>query len=227
VNTRRAFSVAALGTAAGGPLVRTGLAQPTGQQSQRTDSLGDRGKPKGRVGAATRGDLSADGALALDLVAPLRGVGLTRIDQPALYYLLSGRVTQPIRLTISTPGQSRALANLELPRTRLPGLGVVRLRDRGVRLIPNVLHVWSVALVRDSNNPSRDLVGSAPIEYRPADPALERAVREAPLERRHAVLAQAGYWYDAVEFTQANRDRDRGAALTELLAQEELRMVAD
>jgi hypothetical protein len=156
----------------------------------------------------------------------LRGVGLTSIDQPTLNYLLSGRITQPMRLMISTPGQARPLADLELPRPRLPGLGVVHLRDHGVRLTPNRVHVWSVAVLLDPNNPSRDLVGSALIEYRPADGVLERAVRDAPPERRHAVLAQAGCWYDAVALAQANRDRDRGAAFAELLTQEGLRMPA-
>jgi Domain of Unknown Function (DUF928) len=198
------------------------VAQTAGQQSRTSDSLQDRGAPRGRVGAATRGDPSTGGALALDLVAPLRGPGLTRSEQPSLYYLLSGRVFRPLRLTISTPGQSRSLADLELLPTRLPDLGVVRLRDRGVRLVPNQVHVWSVALVLDPNNPSRDLVASAPIECRPANPGLERLVRDAPPELRHAVLAQARYWYDAVEVAQANRDRDGGAALAELLNREEL-----
>src|SRR5689334_17341626 len=169
MDTRRAFSMAALGTAAGGLLVCSGQAQPAEQQSQGTDSLRNRGAPRGRVGAATRGGPGADGMLTLDLVAPLRGVGFTSIEQPSLYYLLSGRATQPMRLTISTPGQSRPLADLELPRVRPAGLGVFRLRDRTVGLTPNLLHVWSVALVLDSNDPSQDLVASAPIEYRPAD----------------------------------------------------------
>jgi len=119
------------------------------------------------------------------------------------------------------------LAYLELPRTRPAGLGIVRLRDHSARLTPNLIHVWSVELELDPNNPSRDLVGSAPIEYRPADPALERAVREAAPERRHAVLAQHGYWYDAVELAQATRDRDGGGALDELFVREKLRRVAD
>jgi hypothetical protein len=132
-----------------------------------------------------------------------------------------------MKLVISTPGQLRPVADLELPRARPPGLGVVHLRDHGVRLPPNWNHVWSVALVVDATNPSQDLVASAPIEYRPPDPALEREVRETPLERRPAMLARAGYWYDAVKLAQANSDRDGGATLNALLAREELYMVAD
>jgi Domain of Unknown Function (DUF928) len=212
----------ALGLAAGAPWARDGLAQSAGQQPRRDDSLQDRGAPRGRVGAATRGDPSAAGALKLDLVAPLLRLGLTRSEQPSLYYLLSGSVSQTLQFTISTPGQSRSLAKLQLPPTRRPSLGVVRLRDHGFRLVPKTVHVWSLALVLDPNNPSRDLVASAPIECRPADPGFERSVQETPPERRHAVLAEAGYWYDAVAFAQEHRDRDGGAALAELLNREEL-----
>ena len=77
-------------------------------------------------------------------------------------------------------------------------------------------------LERDPNNPSLNLVASAPIKYVPADPTLERKLRETLPERRYAVLGKAGYWYDAVELAQATRDRDSGAALAELFAQEEL-----
>jgi len=132
-----------------------------------------------------------------------------------------------MKLAISTPGQLRPVADLDLARAQPPGLGVVHLRDHGVRLALNRTHVWSVELVLDPNNPSRNLVASAPIEYRPADPDLERKGREAPLGSRPAVLAETGYWYDAVKLAQANWDRDGGAALNELLAREELYMVAD
>jgi hypothetical protein len=218
--------MAAIGVAAGGLLAKTGLAQPGGQQ-QETDSFWNRTIPRGRIGATTRSGSSDHEVLALELVAPLRDVGLTWTDQPSLYYFLSPRVTHPVRLAISTPGQSRPLAYFELPRARPAGLGIVRLRDHSVRLIPNLIHVWSVGLDLDPNNPSRDLVGSAPIKYVPADPTLKRAVREAPPERRHAVLAEHGYWYDAVELAQATRDRGGGAALAELFVREKLRIERD
>jgi Domain of Unknown Function (DUF928) len=221
MNTRRAFSMAAIGGAAGCLLVQTGLAQPAGQL-QGTDGLQNRSTPRGRIGAIIRSDPSDHEALAPELVAPLRGVGLTMTDQPSLYYLLSGRVTHPVRLAISTPGQSRPLAYFELPRTQPAGLSIARLRDHGVRLTPNLIHVWSVELERDPNNPSLNLVASAPIKCVPADPTLERKLRETLPERRCAVLVQHDYWYAAVDLAKATRDRDGGAALDELFAQQKL-----
>lgn len=234
VTTRRVLSAAILGGLFGGTAAHRAVwAQPTGTGQEtpsagrppaRGEGLPDRGAPRGRIGAATRGEQGGAGALTLDLVAPLRGVGLTATDQPALFYLLSDGTTRPVRLAISTRNQPLPLADFKLPRPQAAGLGVVRLRERGIRLVPDVVHVWSVAVLLDPRAPSRDLVASATIQYRPADPALERAMRQAPPNRRAAALAEAGYWYDAVALAEEGRGTDGGAALAGLLAGAELRM---
>ncbi len=226
--TKRAFFAAALGATAAAVSRRGGSAQSADGQAPGRDTQEDTlvvppGMPTGRVGAATRG---ADGELALDLVAPLRGAGLASADQPALFYLFSGRPARPMRLAISTPGQARPLADVELPRGQSPGLGVVRLRDHGVRLPPGLLCAWSVVVSLDPKAPSRDLVASALIRHRPADRAFEAAAREQPVERRVAALAGAGYWYDAVALAEQNQNRDQGAALAWLLDQQGLRTAA-
>ncbi len=234
MDTRRTFFAAVFGTAAAATTHRAGFAQPApGQQQGRgavgDGALADRGAPAGRIGAATRsGAQSADGGLALDLVAPPHGVGLASGDQPTLFYLLSGRPPGPVLFAISIPGQARPLANVELPRAaaQSPGLTAVRLRDHGVRLPPDVLCVWSVTVALDPRAPSRDLVASALVRHRPTDPALDAALREASPERRVAALARAGYWYDAAASAEQNQARDRGAALAWLFEQAELRTAA-
>lgn len=228
MNARRRLLGLALGTAGAAVAWRTGLAQSTSGQPQggqaSSGDLPDRGAPTGRTGAATRGARSADGNLLLDLVAPLRGAGLTSVDQPELCYILSGRTTRPLRLTISTPGQARPLANLELPHAPLSGFAAVRLHDHGIRLVPNLLCVWSLTVTLDPRAPSQDLVGTALIQYRPGNPALGVVSRE-PVPGRVAALARAGYWYDAV--TLAKQGQDQGAALASLLKQAELPVAAD
>ena len=216
MTTRRTL----LGTIGVGLLGRTGWAQQNDQPPQDSGELRSRGRPTGRVGAATRG---TQGDLVLELVAPLHGIGITRLDQPRLYFLLSGTGTRPVRLVISTPGQPRPLIDREMSGIGLPALGAIDLRSLSVRLSPNLLHTWSVVVTLDPRSPSRDLIANALVQYRPADPALERAVRESPLMQRHKVLMDAGYWYDAVAMAEEIRGRDNGLALAELLAREELR----
>jgi hypothetical protein len=226
MDKRRAFLGTILGTAALAMTQRTGLAQPTAGQQQGQasgESLPNRGRPTGRIGAATRSARTATGDLALDLVAPLRGVGLTSVDQPTLCYVLSGNRTQPVRLAISMPSQARPIANLEVPHVQRSGLGVVRLRDHGIRLPPEVLCVWSVTLALDPHAPSRDLVASALVQYRPGDPGSATANRQAPTDTRIAALLRAGYWYDAVALAEQIQHQDRGVALASLFEQAELR----
>lgn len=219
MRTRRAFVSWGFGAAA------AVVAQPAGSQQQGQAGEGglrDRGAPTGRTGAATRG---ADGEQMLDLVAPLRGIGLTSADQPELCYLLSGRAA-PVRLAISTPGQARPVAVLDLPRASSSGLRVVRLRDHGVRLAPDLLCTWSVTVAVDPRAPSQDLVGTALIQYRPGGSASQAAAREASPDRRIDALVRAGYWYDAVALAVRSRDSDGGAALARLLRQAELPVAA-
>jgi hypothetical protein len=206
-----------------GLLGETAWAQQSEPPPPRSDELRSRGRPTGRVGAATRG---AQGALSLDLVAPLHGVGLTRLDQPRLLFLLSGSGTWPVRLIISTQGQPRPLVEREMSSLGPPALGAIELRSLAVRLAPNQLYTWSVVVPFDPRAPSRDLIATALIQYRPADPALEQSLREAPPLQRHRLLAAAGYWYDAVAIAEQMRGRDNGVALAELLESEQLHLPA-
>ena len=227
MDTRRAFLGLALGAAtlAGRPAgarppgVRPAMTDGQGRASQAA-GLQDRGAPTGRIGAATRGARD-QGDLAVDLVAPLRGTGLAAVDQPELCYVVSGRATRPFRLAISTPGLARPLADFELPGIPPPGLSVLRLRDHRVRLPADRLCVWSLTVPVDPRAPSRDLVCSALIEYRP-EGAVRDTDRQAPVASRVAALARAGYWYDAVTLARRNRDADGGAALASLFGQAEL-----
>ena len=230
MDTRRTLLGLAFGMVGAAVMRRTGSAQSTdGQRSGRAreeDDLPSRGAPTGRTGAATRNARGGEGELTLDLVAPLRGVGLTSVERPQLCYILSGKAVGSTRLTVSAPGQARPLAQVDLPRAQSPGLGTVRLRDHGVRLPPNLLCVWSVTLALDPRAPSEDLVASALVQHRTGDPVVEAASREASPDRRIAALVRAGYWYDAVALAEQVRGSDGGAALASLLKVAELRPVA-
>ena len=208
----------AAGLAPGSAFAQGAAGQPQGDSES---ALPDRGAPTGRTGAATRGAQGAAGNLTLNLVAPLRGVGLSSANQPELYYVLSGGITHPVRLTISIHGQARPLADFQLPPAARSGLGVARLRDNGIRLPQRVLCTWSVTMALNPRSPSQDMVGSALVEYRPDDPAAAMAARES-LPGRIAALARAGYWYDAVTAAVQGSSADQGAALAALFKQEDL-----
>jgi len=192
------------------------MAQQSTDQDDE-DTLQPRGAPTGRVGAATRGAVRGGPQnLALDLVAPSQAVGLTSVDQPTLCYLLTGTASGPLRLTISMRGQSRPLADVELPQPP-SSFGTIDLRTLNVRLTQGQLYVWSVALRLDPKAPARDLVASALVQYKPGGPAFDNAVRAASVEQQHALFEQNGYWYDEVSLAARNYALDKGSALMALL----------
>jgi hypothetical protein len=176
------------------------------------EELPGRGAPAGRVGGATRGD----GTLALDVLAPERGVGRAAIAAPVLHYRVTGRATQPLRVTLSAHMAPRPLLDLPLPGPARPGVHAVAL-PVGTRLPPGVLHVWSVAAVIDPRAPSRDVVASALLRHVPADAALSARIAAAPAGERARLWAEAGYFYDAVAAAVAAQGLDGGASLATLL----------
>jgi hypothetical protein len=214
MTTRRTFSMTALGALAGYWSCRDALAQSA--DTEEADPLQRKGAPTGRVGAATRGIQRGGPAATLDLVAPQKGLGLTSIDSPTLYYMLSDGTNAPLRLTITTKGEARPLADQELPRP-LSRFSSVDLSALKVRLAPGLVYVWSVSLRLDPNVPAHDLVASALIQYQPGTPAFVTALRDAPADQRHALLAQNGYWYDEVALAAHDYPHDNGVALTDLL----------
>ena len=179
-----------------------------------------RGAPGQRVGAASRGlDGASAPGLTIDLLAPDGHAGQTISQAPTLYYFVSGRIDQRMQLTISAPRRALPLLETDIPAPRGPGLYAVRLADMRVRLDENTLYTWSISVITDPKERANDIVASASLLRTVADPALDGAVRAAPPQRRAALLAQAGLWYDAVAAAAETRDQDRHAALDALLDQ--------
>jgi hypothetical protein len=208
--------MAALGVLAGIWVSRGAMAQQQADDQDDPDSLKPRGAPTGRVGAATRGIQEGAQNLALDLVAPPQGVGLTSSEQPTLCYLLTGTASGPLHLTVTMRGQARPLADLQLPPP-LSRFGVIDLRTLNVRLTPGQLYVWSVTLRLDPKAPARDLVASALVQYKPGGAAFDSSVRAGSEEQQLALYDQYGYWYDQVALAARNYAHDHGTALTALL----------
>ncbi|HTZ36702.1 MAG TPA: DUF928 domain-containing protein [Stellaceae bacterium] len=191
------------------------LAQSTGDTPSYKPPL--RGAPGGRVGGASRG-ATAGPPLVIDLIAPDSHTGLTTKPSPTLYFFVSRPVSQPLTLTISAPGQARPLVESSIQPPRGAGIQAVRLSDYRVQLQPGVNYSWSVSLAVDPRSPSLDVVATASIMLGP-NPAADSAALAAPPQRRAAIYAGAGLWYDAVAAAVDAETVDRHASLDALLDQ--------
>ena len=189
-----------------------------GQQTVYKPPL--RGAPGQRVGGASRGlDSASAPGLTIDLLAPDGHAGQTISPAPTLYYFASTRIDQRTQLTISAPRRAMPLLETDIPAPRGPGLYAVRLADMRVRLDENTLYTWSISVITDPRERANDIVASASLLRTVPNPGLDGVIRAAPPQRRAAVLAQAGLWYDAVAAAAETKDQDRHAALDSLLDQ--------
>lgn len=177
-----------------------------------------RGAPGGRVGGASRGTVKATVPLpTIDLLAPDGHTGLTISAAPTLYFFVSQSVAWPTQFTISTATQPKPILEVNIPAPRDAGIYSIRTADYPVRLEPGVLYTWSVSVILNPKARSRDIVASASLLRTAAEPSIEATLRAAPPNRRAALLAQAGLWYDAVAVAAEAAPFDRHAILDELM----------
>jgi hypothetical protein len=153
-----------------------------------------RSAPGGRVGGSTRGPGTPP---TLSALAPDH-TGLTIQEQPSLYWYLSKPTSYPIEFTIIDDRAIQPLIERRLSGSLQPGMQRVRLAEYGLRLSVGVLYRWSVALVVDPDNRSRDVIAGGAIERIAPPTELRAKLARAGKTRAPYLYAEAGLWYDAL-----------------------------
>jgi hypothetical protein len=158
-----------------------------------------RGAPATRVGGGTRNTGSK--ILTLSALAP-NEAGYTVSDKPTLYWYLSESLDTPVELTITPTGKLHEATPPVLEITLKPpvarGMHALRLQDHGVALKPGVEYQWFVAVISNPAQRSNDVVAGGSI-IRMADSPIPAQLRQVPQARWHAVYAEGGVWYDAID----------------------------
>jgi hypothetical protein len=153
-----------------------------------------RGAPKSRIGGGTRSD---GHPLTLAALAPDH-VGLTAQAQPSLFWYLSSSTTSPIEVVIMDPQKIEPLFVTRLHPPPTPGIQRVRLAEYDVSLAIGVPYQWSIVLIPDSAQRSKDIVASGRIERTALPEALHSRLVQAREGEAPALYAEAGLWYDAL-----------------------------
>jgi outer membrane biosynthesis protein TonB len=166
--------------------------------------------PSVRVAAVIRNS-GGDTAAVPAALGPAH-VGASAREAPNLYWFLPQPSASSVEVTVVDPDAAEPLLSAAIPGPIAAGLHRVSLAQRGLRLRAGVDYRWYVALVRDPERRSQDVVSGAAIRFTPADP--ESSVRtdtEAGPNAAHA-FAAAGYWYDAFDQLSRWLDAEPGAA---------------
>jgi len=153
------------------------------------------GKPARTVGGGSRG--SRDKVPALFVVAP-EHVGRTSSENPSLFWFVD-RVPDPsirIEFTLLDEDSVEPLVETVLPTPKRAGVHRIRLSDYGVKLDPGAEYEWSVSLITDPNERSKDIVATSWIDrVSESDQLKSRLASEGASA---TVFADEGLWYDAI-----------------------------
>ena len=159
--------------------------------------------PKESKGARVDGDGgSRTGGEKLPFICVLapKQIALTTQAQPALFWFQTEASTAGFELTVTEPKKAEPLLSLKGDEKQTGGTHSVSLAKNKVTLAPNITYQWSIALVPDPRNRSKDLIASGYVKRveAPADLAAQIAKTPAQADRA-ALYAQAGFWYDALQ----------------------------
>lgn len=173
------------------------------------------GKPTGRVGGGRRGGFAAFPEVYA--IVPDH-VGYTTSSQPVLYWYLSEKAHGNVRFELTLIDQESIEPLLDTafsPPTRA-GLQRISLADHGVKLRPGEEYQWSVSLVPDPKDRSKDMVTSGWIEVVPKPAGFEDDLAAAGPDGAAAVYGSAGLWYDTLDATMAQVEKGDEQARSQL-----------
>jgi hypothetical protein len=122
---------------------------------------------------------------------------LTASVSPTLYWWLSEDHAGEFELVVTRWDAVEPDLRVRRSASMQAGVHAFDLAVEGLELAPGVSYQWSVAIVRDADRRSRDIVAVATLEFDPS----------ATSGPDPAALASAGLWYDAINVLSAGGDR--------------------
>jgi hypothetical protein len=145
-----------------------------------------RGAPATRVGGGTR-----SGESSMPKISPLspEHTGMTTQSMPTVYWWLSEDHDGIFEFVVTELDTVQPLLKFRTQGPVRAGVHGFDLAANDVALEPDRVYQWSVAIVRDEQRRSHDIVGIATIELTTSD----MLAGSDP-----AALAAAGIWYDAI-----------------------------
>jgi hypothetical protein len=181
--------------------VRTGAAPPApetrapGASREIVFNPPRRGAPRTRTGGGTR----TNGAPVEVAVLVPESTGLTISEQPALYWRLSKDMSAQFEFVLTDERQETPLWRESVSDMFRAGIHPLPVSAMKLSLTPGVSYRWFVALVRNPDQRSNDIVSSGTLERVAPMPGLQEELSRAAPEDRAAIFASHGLWYDALD----------------------------
>lgn len=163
--------------------------------------------PKVRVDGRVRG--VDDALLTLTVLAP-EHVGLTTKEQPCLYWFQSKSTKTRFELTIMERKSINPLLEVGFDDPPDDGIQKVCLEKYNIKLKVGVEYRWTVAMVLDPANRSKDVLASGMIKRIEPNGKLTERLSKADQTDHPYIYADEGIWYDSLEALSAMIDEKPG-----------------
>jgi len=148
-----------------------------------------------RVSGGARGGGTDTSLLAL---VP-EHAALTTHAQPSLFWFQSKPAKAKLELALVEPKKAKPVLALTSGAANQIGIHRIKLANHKIELKPDVLYEWSVAIVPDAENRSKDVIAKGVIKRISAPGDLDKKIENTSDTEKAAVYAEAGIWYDALE----------------------------
>ncbi len=167
------------------------------------------GKPTRTVGGGSRG--TGDSAPSLYAIVP-NHVAQTASQQPSLFWYVDGVPPASAKVEFTLIDDESVDPQLEatLETPKRPGLHRIRLADHGVTLTPGNEYEWSVSIIVDPNDRSKDIVATGWIDCVARTDGLAARLASEGETRSVHVFAEEGLWYDALTALGDQMQRNPG-----------------
>ena len=210
------------------PMIRVSEEKTTAPKEEPLYRPPSRGAPGGRVGGGTR--VPSEGLPLLYALVPDH-VGLTAAEQPVFVWYMSKATSHPLEFTVIDEVGVAPLIERPLSAPAQQGINIIQSDQYGLELEPGKTYQWYVSLISDPDRRSKDVIAGGRVEVSAAPSSLKNEVMHANPVDATTLLAQAGFWYDAMGVISTNiqanpSNQEMRAIRASLLNQVDLKTVA-
>ena len=154
-----------------------------------------RGAPGGRVGGGTRGP--SPGLPLLYALVPDH-VAVTAEEQPSLVWYLSKATSLPLEFTVIEGIGVNPILEVPLSTPMEAGIHMISLGEYDLKFEQGKTYQWFVSLIPDPARRSKDIIAGGMLEVMSLPENIAEAVKQATPQEATKLLANAGFWYDAI-----------------------------
>ena len=153
----------------------------------------------GNIPTRVSGGARGGGADASLLALVPEHAALTTHAQPSLFWFQSKPAKAKLELALVEPKKAKPVLALTSGAANQVGIHRIKLANHKIELQPDVLYEWTVAIVPDADNRSKDVIAKGVIKRVSSPGGLAEKVEHASDTEKAAMYAEAGIWYDARE----------------------------